>query len=85
MATDDGVLLASEVQSLDDFRELTMAVLVRIFVLVIAVVWMLFWGLVARLQIQQGEVLSAAVVTGLFLIPAVIGIGFYLRNSFPIE
>lgn len=85
MATEEGVLLASEIQSIDDFREVTLAVLVRLFVVVVGVVWLLFWGLVVRLHVLQGELLSAAVVSGLFLVPAVLGIGYYLRSSFPIE
>lgn len=85
MATEEGVLLASKIQCIDDFRAVTMAVLVRLFAVVVGVVWLLFWGLVARLQAQQGEFLSAAVVTGLFLVPAIFGTGYYLRSSIPIE
>lgn len=85
MATDEGILLATDVQSIGDIREVTIAFLVRLFVVGVAGVWMLFWGLIARLQVQQSEFLSAAVVTGFLILTAVIGLGYYLRSSFPIE
>lgn len=85
MATDEGLLLANDVQNLDDIREVTAAFLVRLFVVGAAGVWILFWGLVARLQLQQGEFLPVAVVAGFFVIPAIIGLGYNLRSSFPIE
>lgn len=85
MATEQGVFLATEVQSLDDVLDIVTKVLIRLFVVVIAGVWVTFWGLVARLQLQQGEFLSAAVVTGLFVLPSIIGIGLYLGSSFPVD
>lgn len=85
MATDEGILLATDVQSLGDIREVTIAVIVRLFVIGVVGVWMLFWGLVVRIQVQQGELLSAAVVTGFFVVTAVIGLGYYLRSVFPID
>lgn len=85
MATDEGTLLATEVRSLGDIREVTISFLVRLFVVGVAGVWMLFWGLVVRIQVQQGELLPAAVVTGFFVVTAVIGLGYYLRSAFPVD
>lgn len=85
MATDEELLVAGEVQGLADIREITIAFLVRLFVVGAAGVWMLFWGLIARLQVQQGELLSAAVVAGFFILTPIIGLGYYLRSSFPID
>lgn len=48
-------------------------------VIAFALTWMAFWGLVARLQLLQGEFLSAAVTGVALVLPAVVGLAAYLH------
>lgn len=46
-------------------------------VLVLVATWIVFWGLVMRIHIIQGQLLSASVVGLLFVIPAIVGLSAY--------
>ncbi|MFB6359789.1 MAG: hypothetical protein ABEH59_00540 [Halobacteriales archaeon] len=56
--------------------------IVRWVILTVAVVaWVIFWGLVARLHLRQGDIASAAVVSLLFVIPMTVGYLYYLYTQ----
>lgn len=50
----------------------------KLIVVVLVAVWVGFWGLVMRLQVTQGEFVSATVVGVLFVLPALVGLTAYL-------
>lgn len=61
-----------------DLKATASTVLYTAAILVVAATWVVFWGMVIRLHLLQGEFLSAFVVGLLFVVPALVGLSAYL-------
>lgn len=81
MAIEDGFLSGGEHGRPDVVPSDLSAVLVRVAVVVTAVGWVVFWGIVARLHLTMGDYLSAGFTAVAFILTAMVGLGYYLRES----
>lgn len=81
MAIGDGLPLADGVPDVGRIqRHLTAAARV-VGVTAMALVWIAFWGMVARLHVQTGDLVSAGFVSVLFVVPAIAALAYVLRNA----
>ncbi len=72
-----GVRLADVGPSWSGLKAAVSTVLLRSAVLVAVATWTVFWGLVMRIHVTQGQLLSAGVVGLLFVLPAIVGLSAY--------
>lgn len=79
MAIEDRKLTDGELPELPELKRFGSRVLRAAILSIAAVGWITFWGLVARLHVQQGDIVSAAVVSLIFVLPAIGGFVYYLR------
>lgn len=57
----------------------------RLFLVEVAVLngvvgWTYFWGLVVRLHYLEGDVANAALTGGVFVVPAILGLGWHVAR-----
>lgn len=79
MAVEDLASSGIDVPNLAEIKRVGSSLLRWLILTVAAVGWVVFWGLVVRLHGQQGDIVSAAVVSVLFVLPAIVGYVQYLR------
>lgn len=60
-----------------DLKATASTILYTAAILVVAATWVVFWGMVIRLHLLQGDLLSAVVVGLLFVVPAIVGLSAY--------
>lgn len=85
MAIEDKVSTVGELPNLPELKRVGSRVLRGVILSIAAVVWIAFWGLIARLHIQHGDIVSAVVVSLIFVLPAIGGFLYYLRLKVPIN
>lgn len=85
MAIEDGVSNDSELPTRPELKRIGSRVLRGVILIIAAIVWIAFWGLVTRLHVQQDDIVSAFVVSILFVLPAIVGSVYYLRLKVPIN
>lgn len=83
MAIEDRVSTGIDWPSRTAFKHYSARLLRGAILAVVASSWVAFWGLVVRLHLRQGDLASAAVVTLLFVVPALLGFAYYLRLKLP--
>lgn len=84
VAVDDAVSTDLEVPNWTEFKHYGSRLLRWAILTVGGITWVAFWGLVVRLHVQLGDIVSASVVSLLFVLPAIIGYLYYLRLKLPI-
>lgn len=83
MAVEDIASTGIDAPNLTELKRYGSRLLRWLILTVAAIGWVVFWGLVVRLHGQQGDIVSAAVVSVLFVLPAIIGYVSYLRSRLP--
>lgn len=83
MAIEDRVTFGIEWPTLTDLKRGGSRLLRGVILTVAAIAWVVFWSVVIRLHVQQGDIVSAGVVSTLFVLPAIIAYGLYLRLKRP--
>lgn len=84
MAIENVFESGSEHRSSDDVRSDLTSVVFQVAVGITAVGWIAFWAIVARLHLAMGDYLSAGFVAIAFILPPVVGLGYYLRGARPL-
>lgn len=77
MAIEDGFSIFGDIPMRDHIATFLRWVIVT----VVVITWLTFWGLVTRLHVEMGDFVSAVVVGVLFVLPALVGFVYYLRDS----
>lgn len=81
MAIEDGFSIFGDIPNIRQVQAYIATFLRRVFVTGVVLTWLAFWGLVTRLHVEMGDFVSAGVVGVLFVLPALVGLVYYLRDS----
>lgn len=82
MAIEDAVSVPRSVPNPWRVPEVIAAIVSRLTLTAIGLVWVTVWGLVVRIHLQMGDFLAAGLVGVLFVLPGLFGVGYYLRRTF---
>ncbi len=81
MAIEDRVSGGIGWTNLTEFKQYGEHLLRGVMLAIVVIAWVTFWGVVVRLHVQQGDIISAVVVSALFVLPAIVGYAWYLRGK----
>lgn len=81
MAIENRFPLRTVLQTGVDVRAVLKTIVRKSVALLLGLGWMAFWTTVARIHYQQSDLTSAAFVVGVFVLPAALGLLYYLRRA----
>lgn len=80
MMTEDALSFCDGSPSPGQVSTVVSIIVKRLFVLLAFFSWIVFWRLIARFRFKNSDFASAGIVGLLFVLPAVIGIAYYVRE-----
>lgn len=70
-----------QIVNIDVIREFTTSVIKWFLLLNLGLVWIFFWGNLARLHLSMDDYIGAIVTIGLFIVPIIIAVPLWVAKK----